>query len=179
MYSNLPSGLTCAKLHHINTLVLQWGEAAGPFLSIELLMRHIAEIHKPMREKVVGLLKTDKSTKNKKYIHYWDCDPKYLVDAIIAEFATALSSDIRVQILKYPDIRGKFLHANFIGLMEVMGGEPSSKLQIANGKWKELEPGEIYESLCSMKRNEAFEKVRRYASDVTQTLHEIIRSLTT
>lgn len=174
---NSNPGLINAKLSNINNLVLEWGEAAGPFLSIEPLMRYIAEIHKPMRDKVTELLKADRSTKNNKYIHYWDCNPKYLVDAIEAEFGADILPQVRTQIIKYPAMRDKFLHGNFTALLEVMGIEPSSRLQVIPGKWKRLEPGEIYESFLSMKRNEVFKNLRRYSSEIMQALNDIIRGL--
>ena len=140
-------------------------------------MRHIAEIHMPMRDKVAELLKADKSTKNKRYVHYWDCNPIYLVGAIESEFASGILPQALAQIVKYPVMRDKFLHGNFIALMEVMGIEPSSRLQIMPGKWERLEPGEIYESFLSMKRNEVFEKLRLYSSNVMQALNGIILGL--
>jgi hypothetical protein len=71
-------------------------------------------------------------------------------------------------------MRGKFLHGNFIELMEVMDIEPISRQLISMGKWKRLEPGQIYESLLSMKNNEVFAKLRRYSIDITQVINTLI-----
>ena len=78
------SSLLNAKLSNINNLVLEWGEAAGPFLSIEPLMRYVAEIHKPMRDKVTKLLKADKSTKNNQYVQLKEA-LRYLQSMLIKE----------------------------------------------------------------------------------------------
>jgi len=42
----MDSTLIHTKLHNIRTLTLEWGEAGGLFLSIEPLMRYLAEINK-------------------------------------------------------------------------------------------------------------------------------------
>lgn len=177
MNFNRDPGLINAKITYIENLILKWGEAAGPFLSIEPLMRYIAELHKPMRDKVSDLIKNDKSTKNNQYIHYWDCNPKYLVTAIESIFGNQIASETHTQISKYPLLRDKFLHGNFIALMEIMGVEPSSRMYESSGKRKKLEPVEIYESFLSMERNDVFGKLRRYSAEVKQTLKEIIQSL--
>lgn len=52
-----------------------------------------------------------------------------------------------------------------------------SSHQVIPGKWKRLEPGEIYESFLSMKRNEVFKNLRRYSSEIMQALNDIIRGL--
>ncbi len=173
---NSNPGLINAKLSNIDNLILEWGEAAGPFLSIEPLMRYVAEIHEPMRNKATEMLKADKSTKNKQYRHYWDCNPKYLVGAIKAVFEADIQPQNLAQIVKYPALRDKFLHGNFIALMEILGIEPSSRLQTVHGKWKRLEYGEICESFLSMKRNEVFKILRQYSFEVIQTLKRIIRN---
>lgn len=139
-------------------------------------MRYIAEIHKSMRDKVAELIKNDKSTKNNKYIHYWNCNPKYLVGAIEVEFGNNIDPETLAQIRKYPDLRDKFLHGNFIELMEIMGIEPSSRLQISPGKRKRLEPGEMYESFLSMERNDVFGKLRRYSLSVKQALNKLFEA---
>jgi len=170
----MDSTLIHTKLHNIRTLTLEWGEAGGLFLSIEPLMRYLAEINKGIADKIEQLIKADKSFKNKLYVHYWDCDPKYLIEAIEAEFGPQLSSAEMEQLKKYPPMRGKFLHGNFIELMEVMGIEPISQQLISVGKWKRLEPGQIYESLLSMKKNEVFAKLRRYSIEITQVINDLI-----
>lgn len=172
------AGLIHAKITNIENLILKWGEAAGPFLSIEPLMRYIAELHKPMRDKVSDLIKTDKSTKNNQYIHYSDCNPKYLVGAIESTFGNQILPETLTQISKYPLLRDKFLHGNFIALMGIMGVEPSSRMYENSGKRKKLETGEIYASFLSMERNDVFEKLRRYSAEVKNTLKWIIQGLT-
>lgn len=86
-------------------LILKWGEAAGPFLSIEPLMRYIAELHKPLQDKIAELIKTDKSTKNNQYVNYWDCNPKYSVAAIESIFGNNIQPEAFTQICKYPTLR--------------------------------------------------------------------------
>src|ERR1700731_1329494 len=100
MNFNQDAGLINAKITNIENLILKWGEAAGQFLSIEPLMRYIAELDKPMRDKVSDLIKTDKSTKNNQYIHYSDCNPKYLVGAIESIFGNQILSETLTQISK-------------------------------------------------------------------------------
>lgn len=170
----MDSTVTHSKLHNIRTLTLEWGEAGGVFLSIEPLMRYLAEIDKGIGDKIQKLIKSDKSFKNKLYVHYWDCDPKYLIEAIEDEFESQLSSTEIEQLKKYPLLRGKFLHGNFIELMEIMDIEPISRKLISVGKWKRLEPGQIYESFLSMKKNEVFAKLRRYSLEITQVINNII-----
>jgi hypothetical protein len=169
------AGLINAKLSNIENLILKWGEASGPFLSIEPLMRYIAELDKPLREKVSDLIKNDKSTKNNQYIHYSDCNPKYLVDAIKSIFGMQIPPETLIQICKYPLLRDKFLHGNFIALMEIMKVEPSSRMYESSGKRKRLEPGEIYESFLSMDREDVFGKLRTYSADVRIGLKGIIQ----
>ena len=168
-----------ASLYNIENLILNWGEAAGPFLSIEPLMRYIAELHKPLQDKIVDLIKSDKSTKNKQYVKYWDCNPKYLVAAIESRFSNKIQPEALIQICKYPTLRDKFLHGNFIALMEIMAVEPSSRMQESSGKRKRLKPGEIYESFLSMERNDVFGKLRIYSAHVTSALKAVAQSLAT
>ena len=49
------------------------------------MMRYVAEVHKSVRNKAIAILKDDKSAKNKEYVHYWDCNSKYLVGSIESE----------------------------------------------------------------------------------------------
>ena len=174
MNSDSSAGLAHAKLYNIKNLILEWSEAAGPFLSIEPLMRYVAEVHESVRDKAMALLKGYKSAKNKQYVHYWDCNPKYLVGAIESEFGSKLHPEALTQITQYPDIRDKFLHGNFIELMRILEIKPVSRRMITPGVWEELKPGEIYEAFLSMKKNEVFKKLRLYSSNVTQSLHVII-----
>ncbi len=58
------------------------GKVGGLFLSIEPLMRYLAEVDKDTADRIEQLIKADKSSKNKRYLHYWDCDPKYLIEVI-------------------------------------------------------------------------------------------------
>lgn len=173
----MASTLIHAKLHNIRTLTLEWGEVGGLFLSIEPLMRYLAEVDKDTADRIEQLIKADKSSKNKLYLHYWDCDPKYLIEVIKTKFESKLSNTQIEQLKNYPAIRGKFLHGNFIELMEVMkfmDVEPISRQSIGIGKWKKLEPGQIYESLLSMKRNEVFSKLRQYSTDISQMISNLI-----
>jgi len=179
MSFNQDAGVSNASLYNIGNLVLKWGEAAGPFLSIEPLMRYIAELHNPLQDKVVELIKTDKSTKNNQYVNYWDCNPKYLVAAIESIFGNKIQPEALIQICKYPALRDKFLHGNFIALMEIMVVEPSSRMQESSGKRKRLKPGEIYESFLSMERNDVFGKLRIYSAQVINALKEVVQSLAT
>lgn len=179
MSFNHDAGFINASLYNIGNLVLKWGEAAGPFLSIEPLMRYIAELHNPLQDKVIELIKTDKSTKNNQYVNYWDCNPKYLVTAIESIFGNKIQPEALIQISKYPTLRDKFLHGNFIALMEIMVVEPSSRTQESSGKRKRLKPGEIYESFLSMERNDVFGKLRIYSAQVINALKEVAQSLAT
>ncbi len=176
---NQNSGFINASLNNIENLVLKWGEAAGPFLSIEPLMRYIAELHQPLQDKIAELIKTDKSTKNNQYVHYWDCNPKYLVAAVESIFGNSILPEALTKICKYSALRDKFLHGNFIALMEIMGVEPSSRMQESTGKRKRLKPGEIYESFLSMERDDVFGKLRLYSAEVTRALKEVAQSLAT
>jgi hypothetical protein len=176
MTPNLTPGLINAKINNIQTLILEWGEAAAPFLSIEPLMRYIGEVHQPVRNKAENLLKKDPTKQNKRYIHYWDCNPKYLVGAIELEFGAILSQKELDELRKYCDIRDKFLHGNFISLMEVMGKPPYGRIQVGLKK-KKLEPGEIYESILGMKSNEVFHDLRQYSNALGDALFKILRSL--
>jgi len=133
----MDSTLIHTKLDNIRTLTLEWGEAGGLFLSIEPLMRYLAEINKGIADRIDQLITADKFFKNKLYVHYWDCDAKYLIEAIEAEFGPQLSSAEMEQLKKYPPMRGKFLHGNFIELMKVMSIKPII------GKSKRLEPGQM------------------------------------
>ena len=104
----LTKGLIDCRIIQIISILSFWNGGstkAGSFLSLEPLMRYIAENHQPMRDKVAKLLSSDKSTKNKEYIHYWDCNPKYLVGAIESEFRANLPHEALQQILKFSDIR--------------------------------------------------------------------------
>ena len=49
----LEKGLVSARLTTLRNIQLALGEAAGPFLMIELLMRHIAEMSPPMQAQVI------------------------------------------------------------------------------------------------------------------------------
>jgi hypothetical protein len=170
----MDSTLTHTKLHNITTLASELGEAGGLFLSIEPLMRYLAEINKGIADIIEQLIKADKPFKNKRQLNYWDCDPKYLIEAIVAAPGSQLSSVEIGQLRKYLPMRGKFLHGNFIELMEVMGIEPISRQLISVGKWKKLEPGQIYESLLSMKKNEVFAKLRLYSTETIWVINDLI-----
>jgi len=170
----MDSTLIHSKLHNIKTLTLEWGEAGAVFLAIEPLMRYLAEIDKGIAGRIQKLIKAEKSFKNKLYFHYWDCDPKYLIEAIEEECGSQLSNAEIEQLKKYPLLRGKFLHGNFIELMEIMDIEPTSRQLISVGKCRRLEPGQIYESLLSMKNNEVFAKLRKYSAEITQLINDLI-----
>lgn len=175
---SLSLGLTNAMLNNINNLILEWGEAGGLFLSIEPFMRFIAEVHAPFRDKIADLIKQAK--KKPQFTNYWDCDPIFLTNAIKTIFGKEMKPDELKLISKFPSLRGKFLHGNFIELMEVLEIEPTSRRILPHmgpGKRKRLEPGEIYESFLSMKNNAVFDSLRKYSSTVTEKLKCIIRSL--
>jgi|GEM_PF-6232356 len=57
----LSPGLTSAMLTQINSLSIKLGEAASPFLSIEALMRLLAELHSPYQGQVLELIKNAKT----------------------------------------------------------------------------------------------------------------------
>jgi hypothetical protein len=175
---SLSPGLTNAMLSNIGNIILQWGEAAGPFLTIEPFMRLIAELNAPFRDKIGELIKNAKP--KPKFKNYWDCDPIYLTNAIDVRFGQNMEVEARKQILKFPSIRGKFLHGNLIGLMEILQIEPTGRVmssQMGQPKRKRLEPGEIKESFLSMERNQVFAVLCQYSANVRKTLQEIIRGL--
>lgn len=174
----LTPGLTETMLYNIGNIMLKWSEAAGPFLSIEPLMRFFAEQHIPYREKVVDLIKSAK--KKPQFPNYWDCDPTYLTDAVKALYGKNMSADELDKISKFPAMRGKFLHGNFIELMEIMGIDPlSPRMSQHMGQFKKdrLKDGEIYDSFLSMDNNRVFESLRQYSEGVRTTLMNIIRGL--
>lgn len=175
---SLSPGLTSAMLTQINSLSIKLGEAASPFLSIEALMRLLAELHSPYQGQVLELIKNAKT--KPKFKEYWDCDPFFLVESIDIIFASELSREERDLIKKYPLLRGKFLHGNYIRLMEALGIEPSSRMMsIQEGQLKKnrLQPGEIKEAFISMDHNHVFEKLRTYSATVTSILSKLIQSL--
>jgi hypothetical protein len=168
----MTSGLITTELHIMKTLTLKWGEAAGVFLSIEVLMRYLAEIHGPLRDKIDQLIKEKKKDR---FIHYWDCNPEFLTCAIVAIFGQALTVGEKDLISKFPSIRGKFNHGNFIELIKIMGVQPRSRTQTSPSTWKELESGKIYESVYAMERLHIFEKLRQYSEEVREALTKIIQ----
>ncbi len=172
MKLSLEKGLVSARLSILREIQLILGEAAGSFLMIEPLMRHIAEMSPPMQAHINFLIQSRKSAKNKQYVNYWDCDSKLLVKAIEFEFSSVLSKEELHHIKDYPGYRDKFLHGVYQALMILMQIEPTSRLQT-----KSLQQGEIYESLLSMKRNGVFSSLRKYSHSAIESLEKIANSL--
>ncbi len=69
----LEKGLVSMRLTILRNIQLALGEAAGPFLMIEPLMRHIAEMSSSMQAHITLSIQAQKSAKNKLYPNYWDC----------------------------------------------------------------------------------------------------------
>lgn len=173
----LDKGLVSARLTRLRNIQLALGEAAGPFLMIEPLMRHIAEMSPRMQAHITFSIQAQKSAKNKLYINYWDCDSKYLVKAIESEFSSIISKEELQHIKDYPDRRDKFLHGVYPALMTIMQVEPTSRLQTGFNRFVPLQPGEIYESLSSMERNGVFSSLRIYSHFAIEALEKIANSL--
>jgi hypothetical protein len=177
MKLSLDKGLVSTRLTIFRTIQLALGEAAGPFLMIEPLMRHIAEMHPSMQAQVTLSIQAKKNSNNKRYANYWDCDSKHLVKAIESEFGSVISKEELQHIKDYPDRRDKFLHGVYPALMTLMQVEPTSRLQTGGNRFVPLQQGEIYESLLSMERNGVFSSLRIYSNSVTEALEKIANSL--
>lgn len=175
----LDKGLVSARLTILRNIQLALGEAAGPFLMIEPLMRHVAEMHPPTQAQIILSIQAKKNAKNKLYGNYCDCDAKHLIKAIESEFGAILSKAELQHIKDYPDRRDKFLHGVYPALMSLMQVEPTSRLHTGFNRFTPLQQGEIYESLLSMERNGVFSSLRIYSNSAIVALEKIAKSLAT
>ena len=164
--------------------------AAGAAVTVELLMRLIAERHIPLQKKIQDLIvKPKKEVKPKKQRkplasdtpkprhNYWDCDLSILDKAIEELFHDKLSEAERDIVLNFRDKRNKLVHADFVSLMPLLDITATGQLITGNNKRNIVMNEDVEESVLSIERNQGFKAFKQQADQVRRILEKIMLSL--
>jgi hypothetical protein len=128
-----------AVINHISNIELKIKDLAGQVLSIELKLRLLAESNEPFREKVYSLIKIEKPKPSNRKNQYWNCDLKLLIKAFTSEFDHKLTSDEKLAIDDFNNVRNKLLHGDFIELMDALKIPVEGQEILPSGKRNKLE----------------------------------------
>lgn len=173
MYSILPK---------IDNISLKLCEAAGLTVEAELKMRLIGELSEEIRNVIDEIIKNkieerkrkDSGYKYTKGRKYWNCDLEILDEAILQVFADKLTMQEKKQLEAFRQKRNKFLHANFVGLMKLIGIEPIGRYISSNGDRNILDTENIIDSIVSIDNNGGFEAFRCAAGGVNLILNKLV-----
>jgi|GEM_PF-1865775 hypothetical protein len=151
----------------------QLNRAAGAAVTVELLMRLIAERHIPLQKKITELLSNHRTDRR----NYWDCDLSILDKAIEELFHDKLSEAERDAVLKFRDKRNKLVHADFVSLMSLLNITATGQLITGNNQRNIVINEDVEESILSIERNQGFETFKREALQVRFILEKLMLSL--
>ncbi len=168
----------------IPTIESKLNEAAGAAVTVELLMRLIAERHAPLRNKIHDLIvkpkrdrKLDAGNTQKPRHNYWDCDLSVLDKAIDAVFQDKLNEIERNTILNFRDKRNKLIHADFVSLMSLLNITATGQQVTVNNKRNIVQNADVEEAVQSIQRNQGFEAFKKHADQVRAILEKMMLSL--
>lgn len=172
-------------LNNLANIQLKLDKASGALVKVELLMRLIAEKHKPVRDALT------KYTKKR----YYECYLGPLCKAIVSVFSDKIEKSDLEKIKKFQILRHKLVHGNFVCLMELLDIEPEGleivptkerntksniskrgrKILIKPDKKKgeEKKKNFVFESLLSIDRNETFGRLHAKADEITNIIKRI------
>ena len=153
---------------------LKLATAAGEAVDVEIRMRLIGQFSEQVRNKIQELVA---KKKRKKSSDYWDCDLFFLEQAIIDVFRDKLESSKINTIEKFRILRNKLLHADFVGLMEELGIEPTSQEIFKHGKRGIVMNKDIKEALLSVERNQGFKTFEMLARETSSILDKLLINL--
>lgn len=159
-------------INNIDSVQIKINSATGAAVMVELRMRLIGELCARVRERL-----KDSITSKKEPNQYWNCKLSFLDDAVDIVFQEVLNLSQRQQLSEFRNLRNKLLHGNFVGLMELMGITPGSRLIEKDGSRALLQPTEIKEAVLSIDRQNGFAIVETKAKNVIAILDEILLSL--
>lgn len=150
-----------AILQNLSNIELQVGEAAGIATLVEIKMRLIGELHKPINNKLKHLT----------------CKLKILAKEITREFQDKLNLDEKTKIETFSDIRNKVAHGDIINLLTLLGIPPTSQKIIPGQANSNLAIPSILESINVVARGGAFNTFRSQAQEVNNILNQLLRGL--
>jgi hypothetical protein len=145
----------------LKNIQIQLGEAAGLIVAAEFKMRLIGELSTRVQGELKGKI-------------FLDCNLELLEEAIIVVFPDEFDFRELQQFKVFRKIRNKFVHADFVELMEIMGIEPTGREVFRDGKRNILERVNLKEVILSIERNNVLSKLRTMVNEVIILLDKII-----
>jgi len=185
-------------LNKIDNIGLQLGEVSGFAVKVELLMRLIAEKHKPIQDELELIMNKKEEPRKRK--NYWNCDLYYLVPAITSVFSDTIEQSDLNKLETFRVLRNKLLHVSFVELIEKLGfeaegrhivtakerriimkieekEEEEKKTKFSKGGRNILKESEVGEVILSLERSRVLEKVRIEIAEVFGILKRISQGL--
>lgn len=165
-------------LQSIANLERKVSDAAGAAILVELRMRLIAELCKPVRVKLEELIKEKEKQSGKKIRDdkYWNCNLSFLEKAIQAVFSDNPDSIQLTGLKKTRDLRNALLHANFVEMMKLLRIPPEGRQIDSWGSKNKLEEAEIREAIISIDRSQGLGEFEKLAKEVAAILDRLIFS---
>jgi len=144
-------------LEDIHSLQIKFGEVAGAAFAVELKMRLIAQLSKPVQSKLKELkLKQE----------YWECDLQHLDSIIETLFFHVLTAEERRALKAFRIPRDKLIHSDFAAVMDVLIDSDSGR--------NALNKGNMLEALGNLQKSQALEKLHCQANLASTVLDKII-----
>ncbi|MDR3647028.1 MAG: hypothetical protein P4L22_05815 [Candidatus Babeliales bacterium] len=167
-----------AIVNHIGNIQLSFNEAAGLAIGVELKIRLMAELYQPLQKELKNVIKQDEAKKGYKIKNknYWNCDLEYLESAIILIFNNKLDQQEIAKFEAFRQLRNKFLHADFVSFMKLLGVTPQGKKLIQDGYKDILKKSDIKEAVLSLD-NKLCRKFQIMGNEVIEILDKLIYSL--
>ena len=113
-----------AMIGTIQNIEDKLNQAAGVAVAVELRMRLIGELSEPVRSKLQELMRANRIKTNQEY---WQCNLKYLEQAIFFVFSNNLNPKDLEVLESFRKLRNKLLHADFVGLMLELKMHPAGR----------------------------------------------------
>lgn len=162
----MTDGEITAMLANLGNIELQLGEAAGPILCVEVLMRLLCQLCPTVKAEIKGG-------------DYLNCKLGYVQKAIVKIFrGDQLQSGEAEKMKKLLLIRDKLFHGDFVNAMKFMGIlSPSWETLPPKNKTKKEDELDIRQAINSIDRNRGLAEARKIAKQVKGIIEKLIRGL--
>lgn len=158
-----------SDLVSLNNNLLQLGQAAGPILMIELKIRIIAERDLKFRKLVLD------KVKNSRFNEYWNCELSSLV-VVLGPYFNLSEAEIDV-LKKFIELRNKFVHGEYVSVLDKLGIRPEGREFLANGERSLLQEGELLEAAKALANIGIANKVSTYLEEVNVIVQKLLIKL--